>query len=315
MAGVSDDADTAYDPDEVGETDQDERSLRVVCAGHVNWDVTLQVDRLPGPDGEARITEQHQSGGGSASNVAVALAGLDIDPLLFGSVGRDEHGWLARRELDESGVETALVEATGETAVKYLVVDDAGELLVFGNDGANEAYSAGDLPARKLAAADRLHLTGQAPDTAAALASEASAADLAVSFDPGRRLADREYDAVLAETELLFCNEREADIAREQGLLDGIPTVVVKQGSGGAAAHVGDQTVSHPGFVVDPVDTTGSGDAFAAGFLAARQSDSVERALAVGNACGALAARTAGARVQVSWRAVDALLDIGPKRE
>ena len=294
---------------------EDPDPLRVVCAGHVNWDVTLQVDRLPDPDGEARITRQHQSGGGSASNVAVALAGLDADPLLLGSVGRDEHGWLARRELDEAGVETELIEADAETAVKYLVVDDAGELLVFGNDGANEAYGPGDLPAEKLATADRLHLTGQAPDTAAALARDASAADLAVSFDPGRRLSDRSYDAVLAETDLLFCNDREAEIARDRGLLDGIPTVVAKQGSGGAVAHVGDRTVSHPGFAVDPVDTTGSGDAFAAGFLAAYRSKSVERALAVGNACGALAARTAGARVRVSWRAVDALLDIGPSGE
>ena len=42
--------------------------LRVVCAGHVNWDVTLQVDRLPEPDGEACIDGQRQAGGGSAAS-------------------------------------------------------------------------------------------------------------------------------------------------------------------------------------------------------------------------------------------------------
>jgi ribokinase len=291
----------------------DDTPLRVICAGHVNWDVTLQVDRLPDPDGEACIADQYQSGGGSASNVAVALAGLAASPLLLGSVGRDEYGWLARRELDSAGVETALVETDGETAVKYLVVDDAGELMMFGNDGANEAYAASDLSSGQLSAADHLHLTSQRPETAAELARAADEAGLTVSFDPGRRLAHRAYDETVHRSDLLFCNEREATLLREDGLADAVSTLVIKQGSGGATAFDGDREVSHPGFAVDPVDTTGAGDAFAAGFLVARaDGDAIERALAVGNACGALAARTPGARVQVEWRDVDALLDIGP---
>jgi len=287
--------------------------LRVICAGHVNWDVTLQVDRLPEPDGEASIADQYQSGGGSASNVAVALAGLDASPLLLGSVGRDENGLLVRRELDSAGVETALVETDGETAVKYLVVDDSGELMVFGNEGANEAYAAADLSAAQLTGADHLHLTSQRPETAVELARAASEAGLTVSFDPGRRLADRDYAATIRNTDLLFCNEREATVLRDEGTADAVDTLVVKQGSGGATAFDGDRDVAHPGFAVDPVDTTGAGDAFAAGFLVARaDGDAIERALAVGNACGALAARTPGARVQIEWRDVDALLDIGP---
>jgi ribokinase len=285
--------------------------LRVVCAGHVNWDVTLQVDRLPDPDGEACIAEQQQSGGGSASNVAVALAGLDADPLLLGSVGRDEHGWLARRELNLAGVETALVEADGETAVKYLVVDESGELVVLGNDGANEAYTPADLPAGAIEEADRLHLTSQAPETAAELAERAADAGVPVSFDPGRRLADRDYSGTLRHTDVLFCNEREAEVLRESGQADAVGTLVIKQGSGGATAVTPDGDYAHPGFAVDPVDTTGAGDAFAAGYLAASQ-EGTAHALAVGNACGALAARETGARLDIGWRDVEALLDIGP---
>jgi ribokinase len=290
---------------------RDEAPLRVVCAGHVNWDVTLQVDRLPDPDGEASIASQRQSGGGSASNVAVTLAGLDASPLLLGSVGRDEHGWLARRELNVAGVETVLVESDGDTAVKYLVVDESGELVVLGNEGANEAYTAEDLSTAQLADADALHLTSQDPETAAALAREAAGADVPVSFDPGRRLADREYAETVERADLLFCNEREAEVVREAGLADAVETLVVKEGAGGATATTDERTVAHQGFSVDPVDTTGAGDAFTAGFLAAR-GDGVEHALAVGNACGALAARTPGARVDICWRDIDALLDIGP---
>jgi len=110
----------------------------------------------------------------------------------------------------------------------------------------------------------------------------------------------------------LFCNEPEATVLHEEGPAEAVPTLVIKQGPGGATAFDDGREQSHPGFAVDPVDTTGAGDAFAAGFLVARENG-LERALAVGNACGALAARTPGARARVKWRDVQALLDIGPR--
>jgi ribokinase len=286
----------------------------VLCAGHVNWDVTLRVDRLPDRDGEARIDERVQSPGGSAANVATVLGGLDAAPLLLGSVGTDEHAAMVRRELRARGVETRLVECDGETTVKYLVVDADGEVFVLGNEGVNEGFGPGDLPAERLVGTDHLHLTGQSAATAGQLAREAASAGVTVSFDPGRRLTDRDYDEALAHTDVLFCNDREAGTAVSERTVESIPTVVVKHGSGGAEALTDDRTVSHPGFAVDPVDSTGAGDAFAGGFLAARLRDEpLDRALAVGNACGALATREMGARLTVEWRDVEALLDIGPR--
>ena len=284
----------------------------VLCAGHVNWDVTLRVDRLPSADGEARIEAQRQSSGGSAANVAVVLAGLETDPALLGSVGTDEHGLLARHELEASGVETHLVDVGGQTTVKYLVVDGEGEVFVLGNEGVNEAFEATDLPADRLDSVSHLHLTSQSPETAARLASDASDAGVVVSFDPGRRITDRNYGEVLRQTDILFCNEREAEAVAADGLLAAVTRVVVKHGAGGAEVRADGDVIEHPGFAVDPVDSAGAGDAFAGGFLAARvRGDDVRSALAVGNACGALAARTTGARLRVDWRDVRALLDIG----
>ena len=284
---------------------------RIVCAGHVNWDVTLQVDRLPEADGEARITGQRQAGGGSASNAAAVLAGLDVETTLIGSVGVDEHGHLVRREMDALGVETALVEvADTETTVKYLVVDRGGEVMVLGNEGANEHYSVDDVDVAAIRGADHLHLTNQRPATALELAETAVEADVSVSFDPGRRIADRAYDPVVELTDCLFVNDREADLVESEGLLDGVRTVVVKHGADGAEVREGATTVSHLGFPVEPVDTTGAGDAFAAGFLAAREDRTTAQALAVANACGALAARTLGARLYLSWDDVEAMLSV-----
>ncbi|MFC7098675.1 carbohydrate kinase family protein [Halobaculum marinum] len=294
---------------------------RVLCAGHVNWDVTLIVDRLPAPDGEVKIQRRHQAGGGSAANVAAVLAGLDADASLFGSVGADESGTLARRELSTAGVHTYLVEADGETAVKYLIVDADGEVMVLSGEGANEAYTAEDLPPGTLTAdTDLLHLTNQPPAVAAALAERAREVGATVSFAPGRQFVDRDFSETLPLADLVFCNRREAaalldeddDGATAYGALREDATLVVTHGSAGSEVHdrATGQTTTHDSFAADVVDTTGAGDAFAAGLLAARLDGAdLDRSLAVANACGALAAGEVGARVDLSWGRIEAFLD------
>jgi ribokinase len=286
---------------------------RVVCAGHVNWDVTLRVERLPDPDGEAAVTGRRTAGGGSASNTAAALSGLGVDAALLGSVGDDEYGRLARAELAEAGVDcTALRTVVGApTAVKYLVVDGAGQVMVLADDGANEAFAATDLNRERLAAADLLHLTGQDPRTAAELARRAAAVDVPVSVDPGRRVGDRDFTPAVSRADYVFVNGREAEAARTAGLTDGLDGVtVVTRGDGGGEVRTDDGVVRHPGFDVDAVDTAGAGDAFAAGFLRARLDGAdYATALSTGNACGALASRTVGARTSLSRADVERFRD------
>jgi ribokinase len=279
--------------------------MRVVCAGHVNWDVTLRIDHLPEPDGEARIHSQAQSGGGSAANVAASFVGLDVRAGLLGSVGDDEYGLLARRDLDRVGVGLdGLRTVAGTTAVKYLLVDDAGEVSVLGTNGANEAVAPADVDPAYVQGAAHVHLTSQRPDTAAHIARLASEADVPVSFDPGRRAGARDYSETLAHADLLFVNEREA---RQLGEIPPACTVITKRGAAGAAVRLSDgREVTHPGFGLPSVDSTGAGDAFAAGYLAAAfRGHPPERALAVGNACGALTAAGEGARVALSWAAIE----------
>jgi sugar/nucleoside kinase (ribokinase family) len=71
--------------------------------------------------------------------------------------------------------------------------------------------------------------------------------------------------------------------------------VVVKRGAQGAAARWQGGDTEYPGIPADVVDPTGAGDAFDAGFLAARLAGgTVEEALALACACGALSTRAAG---------------------
>ncbi len=279
---------------------------QIVCAGHVNWDVTLQVDTLPPPDGEAAVERRFQAGGGSASNTAAVLAGLDCCPLLLGSVGSNETGELVRRELEQAGVDcTYLIQVAGDTTVKYLVVDGDGQVMVLSSEGVNEAFDATDIPAKTVAESSHLHLTGQEPETAEKLIERAHEQDISVSFDPGRRVDSRAYGPSISAVDTVFLNAREMAVAREKGVLRSGQCIVTKRGGDGAALYQDGETISHPGFSVDVIDTTGAGDAFAGGFLAARDAGfSLDEALAVGNACGAIAVQSVGARTTLSWERV-----------
>ncbi|MCU4972527.1 carbohydrate kinase family protein [Halobacteria archaeon AArc-m2/3/4] len=305
--------------------------VTVLTAGHVNWDVTLRVDRLPQPDGEASIRSQFQSGGGSAANVAVALAGLGVRPVLVGSVGDDDNGRLARRELEDADVslEGLTVVEDAPTAVKYLLVDDAGEVSILGNDGVNEAVRPADVDPNWIRHADHVHLTSQRPKTASYIASVANEAGVPVSFDPGRRLGDRDYTETLVRADIVFATDHEAEAILESEYAAGADDrlVVVTAGADGAVLHTPDGRTTHPGFDVEPVDSSGAGDAFAAGFIATSLNEGLDpnpnpnpncenegerayhRALEFANACGALAASRKGPRSMSTTADVRAFLE------
>ncbi len=285
--------------------------MTVLCAGHVNWDVTLRVEHLPEPDGEVEVIERVQRGGGSAANVAAGLMGLDSHAAVFGSVGDDEMGTRAHEELREVGVDTSRLRSVpdADTAMKYLVVDRDGEVMVLSNAGRNEAFTAEHLTGG-FDSIEHLHLTSQLPETAAELVKRAQDANVPVSFDPGRRLGDRDYAETIAHVDVLFLNRREAVALLEetdatQGLT-GSTAVVIKLGKDGAELRGPDGVVRHGGFAVDPLDTTGAGDAFAAGFIASLQADGglgdadYADALELANACGAIGSLATGARASLS---------------
>ena len=333
-AGDETDGDDPVDDDPDLEPESSGHVPKVISAGHINWDVTIHVDRLPEPDGETRIDLLEQSGGGSAANVAVGLVGLGGQSVVYGSVGGDESGALALRELASAGVDPGqvLVDADAPTSVKYAIVDGSGELLMLANDGANEAFTAAELDRDTLSAADHLHLTGQQPGTAAALATAAGEAGTTRSFDPGRRVGDREFEAVLHATDVLFLNAPEADALADSTDIDPWEpddrVVAIKLGEEGATIRTPHGDVSHPGFDVDAVDTVGAGDAFAAGFLGTALRDpepagdgfshdprDYQVPLLVGNACGAIAAETVTARAELSWERVRSVMGESPESD
>jgi sugar/nucleoside kinase (ribokinase family) len=178
--------------------------------------------------------------------------------------------------------------------------------------GANDALSAQDLEDELLGQGSHLHLAGYSllrpgsREAARSAIARARAAGMAVSVDPSSSAllsADFLDDAEGAT--LLLPNASEAhaltgdsDPERAgRSLARRFGEVVVKLGAAGALWTDGDAVLRAAAEPVEAVDSTGAGDAFAAGFLAGRaRGAGVAEALAAGCRLAARAVTTRGAR-------------------
>jgi sugar/nucleoside kinase (ribokinase family) len=260
---------------------------RVVVLGDVMVDVVARLSGpvAPGSDSEASVTF---GGGGSAANVAAWLAFAGCRAVFVGRVGDDERGVSAAAELRAAGVDARVrVDDSLPTGTCVVLVAPSGERSMLPDPGANRSLSPEDLPDSLLVPGDHLHVAGysllRAGPRAAALSaiSRAAAAGMSVSVDPSSAaLLSPSFLDLLEGVELLLPNAEEAvaltgsaDLgAAAHALATRFAEVVVKLGAEGALWTDGSDDVRAPAAPLPgaPIDTTGAGDAFAAGLLTAR---------------------------------------------
>jgi ribokinase len=230
-----------------------------------------------GSDTPARIVV---GGGGSGANVAAWAAWLGVPVALVCCVGDDERGHAAVAEL--SGVDVHATIARGlPTGTCVVLVEPDGERTMLPDPGANDAPAV--VPEGLLGAGGHLHVIGYSllrpgsrPGALEAI-RRAREAGMTVSVDPSS-WALLGPGAALGDAGLLLPNEREAavlagddDPARAaRALASAGREVVVKLGAGGALWTDGRKVVRAGALAAEVVDTTGAGDAFAAGLLGAR---------------------------------------------
>jgi ribokinase len=253
--------------------------VSIVVVGDLMVDV---VAALPGPlahgsDTPAPISHAH---GGSAANVAAWLAVAGADVTFAGRAGADALGDAALAALD--GVTLAVErDAARPTGTCIVLVHPGGERTMIPDAGANDALELRDLPA-----GEHLHVTGYgllregsrpAVLRALALARERG---MTISVDPSSAAPLREAPGFLewvGGAGLLLPNAEEAraltgegDLERAARALARAREVVVTLGQAGALWTDGARVVRMAAEPARVVDTTGAGDAFAAGLLAAR---------------------------------------------
>ncbi|MFV9424163.1 sugar kinase [Microbacterium sp. S1037] len=254
--------------------------------------------------------------GGAESNVAVGLQRLGIDAAWLGRVGDDPLGERIARELRGEGLDVlALVDAGAPTGLMIKERPSAASTAVhyYRRGSAGSRLAPDDLPAGWIEGADLLHVTGITPllsdtarSTVLAAVERARAARIPVSFDINYRsalavaeIAGPVLREIAERATLVFGGVEELDLlgpdAAASLLAAGVAQVVVKRGPEGAAVFTTDGLTEALGFVIEPLDTVGAGDAFVAGYLSAWLEDSpTEDALVRGNACGAMACLVPG---------------------
>lgn len=232
--------------------------------------------------------ETSYSCGGSCPNTIITLSSLGIEATLAGKIGTDENGTIYRDRLKELSVNDELrttdKESTGSTVI-LITPDSERSMNTF--LGANRLYEAGDINEQKIVEAGFFHFTGYMWDTqsqqqaitkALGLAKENGTTisfDLADPFAVGRyretflNLIKENCDIVFAnreEARILFDNYDPYECCRSMGKL--CRTAIVKNGKKGSyICHEGTITSIPVKGPVIPVDTTGAGDVYAAGFL------------------------------------------------
>jgi ribokinase len=236
----------------------------LVCAAPVFLDITFPgLEALPAP-GEERYAEDLVVAPGGGAITAIGAARLGLSVAVAGPLGNDYAGRLIRASLADEGI-TWVGRTVGRTATTVVLPADGDRAMVT-FDPADEAT------AMQLAACE--------PRTAVVgleqieLVPEVAAAYVATGDADGRRAAGTP-PAGLAGVRALLTNEREAlmlagradvaDAAWE--LAQHVPCVVVTRGARGALAVADGELVVAPGRPVDPVDTTGAGDLFAAAYV------------------------------------------------
>jgi sugar/nucleoside kinase (ribokinase family) len=244
----------------------------VICTlGDLLLDVIV---RLDGPIAEDTDTygRTRVGPGGQAANVAAWVVELGGRARFLGKRARDPAGRILAEELRGLGVELAGPEVAAGTGTVVSVATPDGARTMLSDRGVSTDFAPEELDAEWLEGCDRLHLPGyslvRSPLRETGL--EAARRAPAVSVDLSSTAAieeaglDRFREALASlEPEIVFANEAEARLV---GDLDA-ETVVVKRGARGCVVHSAGRRVEHPAVETDVVDSTGAGDAFAAGFL------------------------------------------------
>ncbi len=287
----------------------------IVVLGDANPDLVLSGDEVEPAFGQAeRLVEGAQLViGGSGAIFACGAARLGLRVALAAVVGDDIFGRFMCAELQARGVDTSAVTVLPDRPSGLTVVlsgrDDRAMLTFPG--------TIGDLR-RSLIDADLLRRTRHlhvssyflhrslAPELPELL-QEARARQVTTSIDPNwdpSGLWDDGLLALLPQVDVFLPNEIEAvSLARISSLAEavarfrsaGAGTVVVKTAAHGAIGTQAGELVEVPARSLRVVDSTGAGDSFDAGFVAAYlHGESLQRCLEIGNACGGLSTQAVG---------------------
>ena len=248
----------------------------ILCAfGDLMLDVVCRLDRPPAA-GDDVPAETWLGAGGQAANVAAWAASLGATARLVASVGDDAAGRLVQAELDSRGVEL-LGRVSGRNGVVVSLVEPGGERSLISDPGMAAELGPDDVRTEWFDGCDALFLSGYAllrrpiDEGGAKAARTVRARGGLVAVDLSSWTAIRDFGArrFLSRLEalrpdVLFAGERELEAL---GTEPPARTLVLKRGAAGVVVTTPSERVELAARPAAAIDTTGAGDALAAGFL------------------------------------------------
>jgi sugar/nucleoside kinase (ribokinase family) len=240
-------------------------------------DVIVRLEEPLAPGGDVRAATR-AGAGGQAANVAAWAVALGAESRCIAKRGGDATGELVVRELTGRGVEVVGPVVDGATGVVVSVVGRDGDRALASDRGVAPSFAPDELDAAWLDGCDVLHLSGYAllrePVSHTALLAAKIAHDrgASISVDVAAWTEIRVFGPVrfreLLDTiapDVLFATEAEWEMLGGAYLT--APTGVIKRGARGATVVTEDARLDLAPLEANVVDTTGAGDALAAGFL------------------------------------------------
>lgn len=293
-----------------------QHSGTVLVVGDANVDLIVPFPVVR-TDGSVRPLMPELHGGGTAANTAVALGKLDVPTSFMGTIGGDDFGRLVLADFDRVGIRTEhlVVDPALNTVCVYALIDRSGERHLWGWPRERQAFAELEqdrIDWRAVEESAWVHTSGMAlayestgRHAVIEILRRAHALGIPTSLDLNLRLRgaplDPEHRRALLDamehcTYVLGSGDEEFAglypdedwrLSVEQAVrADRI--AVARMGAAGALASTLDGRIDVPAFSAQVVDTVGAGDAFNAGFIAARlQGLPIAESLRWGNAASA----------------------------
>lgn len=276
-----------------------DRSFDVVIVGSANLDLVARTPRLPKPGETVTGSNYFEFCGGKGANQAIAASRAGARTAFIGALGNDHAGETLRAAFKNDNVDISAVRVVSAPTGRALIgVSDDGENSIIVIPGANHAITIDDLEmnAEIIASAKVLLCQLEVPLEVVQRAFELAGENALRILNPAP--AQSLSKDLLQLVDVITPNEHEMMLlGGPQGLLkQGVKTIIVTQGARGALMITENGETQIPPFKVDPVDSTGAGDAFC-GMLAARLAigEPIQNALKAAVVSGALATLIEGA--------------------
>ncbi|MGR8932178.1 MAG: carbohydrate kinase family protein [Gammaproteobacteria bacterium] len=245
-------------------------SLDVLCIGHASYDLVFSVPHHPKEDEKLFADKLLACGGGPAANAAVIAARLGFKAGFAGYLGNDVYGEAHLAELQLDGVDTrGLVRGKSPTPLSTILVKPDGKRALINYKGDTKALREDQIEFRDLPAKILL-FDGHEPQVSLtalnALESIPTVLDAGSLHDGTRALMDK-VDYLVASEKFALQLAGDARQALTQ-LATLAPSVIITLGERGIIWQRGQERGKMAAPTVDPIDTTGAGDAFHGAFAA-----------------------------------------------